>query len=325
MGLLERVYAAAKRKKATIILAEAEDPRVLEAAKKIERLKFCELILLGDEKRIASLLKRRKMKLKAEVLNYELYEKSERLAKELALLRRKKGMTLPEAERLLRQDSKYFAAMLVRKGVADAYVSGNQCATSETIRPALQIIGARNGFASSYFLMRRKRQGKEEVLFFADCGFNIDPSAEELALIAEQTAESAQRYRVKPKVAFLSFSTKGSAFHERATKVLLSAKLAKRRMKGIPVDGELQFDAAYVPGVAKRKAPGSPVAGKANIFIFPDLDAGNIAYKIAERLGGYQAIGPLLQGFKKPVNDLSRGCQVQDIVDAVAITAMQVN
>jgi phosphate acetyltransferase len=321
MGCLEKVYALAKKKRATIILAEAEDVRVVEAAKKIEQQKLAELILIGDEKRIGAIAKRKRISLKARILSYETFEKSEKLATELAILRRKKGMTLPEAIQLLKNDSKFFAAMLVKKHHADGYVSGNICPTAGTIKPALQVLGTKEGFASSYFLLRRKAKGKEEVLFFADCGFNIAPSAEQLALIASQTAKSATTFGVKPRVAMLSFSTKGSASHESVAKMAAATKLAKRRLKGIPLDGELQFDAAFVPEVAKQKAPESPLKGKANIFIFPDLDSGNIAYKIAERLGGFQAIGPLLQGFKKPVNDLSRGCHVQDIVDAVAITA----
>lgn len=316
MGFLERVYAAAKRQKATIILAEAEDARVLDAAQIIERQGLANLILLGDEKRLRQMLRRKK--LKARILNYALYERSEQLAKRMVMLRMRHGLVLNEARQLLKSDTKYFAAMLVKTGVADGYVAGNRCPTASTIRPALQLIGAKSGFASSYFLMLGK-----QPLIFADCGLNITPSVEELAKIGVQSATSAQRFGIKPRVAFLSFSTHGSAKHPLVDKMCEAAKLAKKRLPGIPVDGELQFDAAYVPAVAKRKAPESPVKGKANVFIFPSLESGNIAYKLVERLAGYQAIGPLMQGLKKPVHDLSRGCSTQDIVDVVAITAAE--
>ncbi len=338
MPFLDRVYKVAKANRATIVLAEAEDPRILDAARSIERLGLAKLVLLGDERRLRRAAAARK--LKARIIDPTAYERRDTLARELVLRRMRHGVTLPVARRLL-DDTKVFAAMLVATGAANGYVAGNQCPTSDTIRPALQLIGATDGFASSYFVLRRAAPGKkagtvagkgvqrrgEEVLFFADCGFNIEPSQEELATIAIQTAKSALRFGIKPRVAFLSFSTHGSAAHERVTRVQQAVRLAQARFKRSPklrdvlVDGELQFDAAYVPAVARRKSPDSPLKGRANVFIFPDLDSGNIAYKLAERLGGFQAIGPLLQGLKKPVNDLSRGCAVQDVVDVVAFTA----
>lgn len=322
MGCMQRVYAAAKRKQATIVLAEAEDERVIKAAAAIEKQELVKLILLGDPKKVAALQKRLKVKLKAQTMCFATYPDAERLAKRMVALRRRKGLVLDEARHLLETSTTYFAAMLVAEGAADGYVSGNLCPTAETVRPALQLLGTESGYASSHFLMLRTRAGKEEALLYADCALNPDPRAEELSLIAAQTAKSAQLYGLKPKVAFLSFSTKGSALHDRVTKVQLAVKLAKQHLS-IPVDGELQFDAAYVADVAKRKASGSKVAGKANTFIFPSLEAGNIAYKITERLAGFQAVGPVLQGLKRPANDLSRGCSVQDIVDVVAITAAQ--
>ncbi len=317
MGFLDGVYAAAKRRQATIILAEAEDPRVLDAAAIIEKKCLARLILLGDEKKVRQALKRRKLKLKAGILSYANHPKAEHLAREMVMLRRHKGLILDEAKTALTKDTKTFAAMLVQQGYADGYVAGSLCPTADTIRPALQLIGAANGFASSYFVMLHRKQ----PLFFADCAFNVEPTAEQLARIAVDTAKSAEHYGVNPKVAFLSFSTRGSGRGASADKMRQALALAQKLAPSVPMDGELQFDAAFVPDVAKRKAKGSDVAGKANVFIFPDLDSGNIAYKIAERMGGCQAIGPVVQGLKKPVNDLSRGCSVKDIVDVVAITA----
>lgn len=318
MRFLERVYKLAQKKDATIILAEAEDVRILKAARVIEQKNLAKLILIGDKQKISRLLKRLKITLRAGIIDYASYEKADWLAKELALLRRKKGMTLPEAKRLLKKDTKYFAAMLVKTRMADGFVAGNQCPTRDTILPALEIIGSK-GFASSLFFMLFKGT----PLIFADCGFNIAPTAEQLADIGVSSAKSAARFDLKPKVAFLSFSTHGSASHPRVDVVRKAALLAKRRLRGIPVDGEMQFDAAFVPRVAKIKCPDSPLKGKANVFIFPDLESGNIAYKIGEYMGGEQAIGPIIQGLKKPVNDLSRGCNPEDIVDVVAITAAE--
>lgn len=319
MGVMDRLYSQAKRRQATIILPEPEDPRVLDAAAIIERKGYANLILIGEEKRVRQLLAKKRLKLKAQILDYATYPKAEHLAREMVMLRRHKGLVLDEARSLLSKDTKYFAAMLVHQGVADGYVSGSSSPSANTMRPALQIIKTHTGYASSHFLMIHK--GKP--LIFADCAFNISPTAEQLALIAEESVASAKLYGIQPRVAFLNFSTKGSSGHVTSVRRIEHAvALAKAKLK-CPVDGELQFDAAFVPEVAKLKAKGSNVAGKATIFIFPDLDSGNIGYKIAQRMGCCQAIGPILQGLKKPANDLSRGCSVQDIVDVVAVTACQ--
>jgi len=320
MGFMERVYREAKRRDATIILAEAEDPRILKAAAIIEKQRLAKLILLGDEKKIRRLLARLRLRLKAQLLSFENYPRAEQLSREMVLLRRHKGLVLDEARTILSGDTKYFAAMLVKMGVAQGYVSGNRCPTAETIRPALQLLQAHTGFASSYFVMLHK--GK--AFLFADCALNVEPTAEQLAEIGVQTAQSAKLYGIQPRVAFLSFSTRGSAQHERVEKVKQAVQLAKERLRGVPVDGELQFDAAFDPGVGRIKAKGSPVAGKATVFVFPGLESGNIGYKICQRMAGATAIGPIVQGLKAPANDLSRGCSVQDIIDVVAITAMQV-
>ncbi len=309
-----RLHDAARKARATIILAEPEDDRVLEAAGLIERRRLAKLLLLGDE-RVSSRARRRG--LKAAVLNPATHPRRERYAKELVLLRRHRGLILEGARELLNQKA-YFSAMLVRHGEADGFIAGSLTPSALTLRAALHVIGTREGFASSYFIILHEGR----PYFFADCAFNIEPTPEQLALIARQTARSAREYGLSPRVAFLSFSTHGSARHERVERVRIAVRIARRRLRA-PLDGELQFDAAFDPGVARRKAPGSSVAGRANVFIFPDLDSANIAYKIAERMGGAEAIGPVIQGLRRPANDLSRGCTVREIVDLVAITAFQ--
>ena len=217
-------------------------------------------------------------------------------------------------------DTCWLAAALVSLGEADGYVGGNVSTTSDVIRPALKLIGT-TGYASSYFLM--KKDGV--TIVFADAAFNIDPSSEQLAQIAIDTAASAKHHGLEPRVAFLSFSSKGSASHPRVEKVRRAFEIAKEKAPDVVFDGELQFDAAFVPEVAALKVPDSPLKGGANVFIFPDLDSANISYKIMERLAGFKATGPIFQGFKKPVADLSRGCSVQDIVDVVNVLIKQID
>lgn len=251
------------------------------------------------------------VKAKAANATIILADKDER-AEQAAKIIEEQGL----AKIIILEDGPQKAAEMVAAGEADGYVAGNISATADVLRPAIKVIGT-TGFASSCMIMVKD----DTQLFFSDCAFNINPNAEQLAQIAIDTAATAQSYGVEPRVAFLSFSTKGSAKSPEVEKVQEAVKIAKE--KGLDCDGELQFDTAFVPDVAKKKAPDSPLKGNANVFIFPDLNSGNIGYKIAQRLGGFQAIGGVLQGFKKPVNDLSRGCSVQDIVDIVAITAMQ--
>ncbi len=301
--VLERLYEQARAAQARIVLPEGEDERVVAAEARItaEGLAEARVLVPGAFETLTS------------------EEQQELIATLMSSKLAKDGFAEAQARELLSRDTKYLAAALVKAGKADGYVAGSVCTTPETIRPALKVIGTHDGFASSFFLMIHG----ETPLFFADSGFNIEPDAAQLARIAIDTARSAQLLGEEPRIAFLSFSTKGSASHPRAEKMIEALRLAREIAPELPMDGELQFDAAFVPEVAAKKAPGSPVAGQANIFVFPDLDSGNIAYKIAERIGGCRAIGPLMQGFAKPVNDLSRGCSIQDIVDAVAFTALQ--
>lgn len=302
--VLRHVYEKAAVAHATIILPEGEDPRIIEAARIAEREKAAEKIIVLTSDSFDS---------------YAEEQISPLVQVVLEARGEKDGLADDSARELLRTNTKYLAAALVKAGMADGYVAGSICETRETIHPALKLIGTREGYASSFFLMIHEGR----ALFFADCGFNIDPTAEQLARIAIDTAHNAEALGVKPIIAFLSFSTKGSATHESVDKMVEAGRIAKERAPHLVADSELQFDAAFVADIGVRKAPGSPVAGRANVFIFPDLNSGNIAYKIAERMGGARAIGPLMQGLNKPVNDLSRGCSVRDIVDAIAFTSMQ--
>ena len=243
----------------------------------------------------------------------------ERLIDAFFELRKHKGISREQAAQIATQPH-YYAALMVREGLADGMVSGLRSETKPFL-PAFQVIKMRKGVsrASSVFIMC----WPDKTYFYSDCSVNIDPDSQTLADIAVATADTVKAFNLQPKIAFLSFSTRGSAEHARVDKVLKALELAKAAEPDLVMDGEMQFDAAILPNVAERKCPGSPVAGQANVFIFPDLDAGNIAYKVTERLGGAAAIGPILQGLNKPVNDVSRGCSVQDFVDVSVITGMQ--
>jgi phosphate acetyltransferase len=301
--ILDTIYERAREAHARIILAESEDERVTEAAERIRQEGLADLTLLDRH-------------------SYEQLPDNEKdeLAELVKEARAKDGLTLEAARELLASDTKYLAAALVKAGKADGYVAGNLGATSDTIRPALKLLREPGEFASSFFIMLFRNQ----PLFFADCGFNRDPNAEQLAEIAVDTARNAQTLGIEPRIAFLSFSTAGSADHPHVDKVRSAIAQARALAPDLTIgEHEMQFDAAFIPEIGARKVPGSDVAGSANVLIFPDLNSGNIAYKIAERMGGAQAIGPIFQGFNAPVNDLSRGCSVKDIVDVVAVTAMQ--
>ena len=317
---LQRMKDAAKADKRTIVLPEGEDPRTIEAAKKIVAEGLANLVILGDPAKIDVE--------GATVIDPKTAEKHDEYAAKFAELRAKKGVTLPEAMEQM-NDATYFGTMMVKMGDADGLVSGACHSTANTLRPALQILKTAPGtkLVSAFFIMctNTPEYGDDGTLLFADCGLNINPNAEELSEIALASAESWKAFMPgrEPKVAMLSFSTMGSAKGDVPTKVQEATTLAHEKAPELAVDGDLQLDAALVPSVAELKAPGSTVAGHANVLVFPDFEAGNIGYKLVQRFAGAEAYGPVLQGIAKPVNDLSRGCSAEDIVGVVAITAVQ--
>lgn len=327
MSFIESIKERAKQNKKRIVLPETMDRRVLEAAEKIIREDIADIILIGKEEEIAENSKGLDIS-SAKIINPFTSDLTEELTLEFVEIRKNKGLTYDEAKKLLLEDYAYFACMLVKTGRADGVVSGACHSTANTLRPALQIIKTKPGtmLVSAFFLMVVPDcvYGNNGVFVFADSGLVQNPNSEELAAIAKSSAESFELLvGSEPSVAMLSHSTKGSASHPDVDKVVSAVKIAKERYPQYKIDGELQLDAAIVPEVAATKAPDSNVAGHANVLIFPDLDAGNIGYKLVQRLAKAEAYGPVTQGIAAPVNDLSRGCNVDDIVGVVAITAVQ--
>lgn len=329
-GILNDIVEKAKIKKAKIVLPESNDIRVIEAANIIQQENIAQVILIGDKEEIIRLCHARNIYSLDEniiIINPATYEKCNYYVNEFYNLRKEKGMTYEMAQKLM-LDNVYFGTMMVKLDEADGLVSGAVHSTSDTLRPALQIIKSRPGIktVSAFFLMETqyKEFGSDGVLLFADCGLNPFPNEEQLCEIALESAKSFRDLvEDEPRVAFLSYSTKGSAKSEAIDKTVKVVNMVKNMDVDFEVDGELQLDAAIIPEVARLKVPESKVAGKANILIFPDLQSGNIGYKLAQRFGNMLAIGPITQGLNKPINDLSRGCTPKDIVGAVAITALQ--
>lgn len=322
IGILEEAINAIKGKNLTIVLPEGKDERVLEAAIKHQEEGLLHPLVLGDQGEIQKTAdKLGKSISNIKILNPETFEKFDEMVDAFAEIRKGK-IDREEAEFILKRDLNYFGVMLVKLGYADGLVSGAIHTTADTIRPALQIIRTIPGRKRVSGVMVMLGQNGEQLVF-ADTAVNITLEADELAEVAVETAHTAKTFGLDPNVAMLSFSTHGSAHHDLATKVARATDLAKEYNPEIKIVGEIQFDAAIDPETAKNKAPESDVAGKCNVFIFPDLQAGNIGYKIAQRLGGYKALGPILQGLNAPVNDLSRGCSAQDVYEIAIITAMQ--
>lgn len=327
-NILDEIKLKAKALQKTVVLCEGEDKRVVKAAADATKEGVAKIVLLGNEAKIKA--DNPEIDLTGvKIVDPLTSEKLPAYNAKLCELRASKGMTSDQAAKLL-TDGTYFGAMMLKMGDVDGLVSGACHSTANTLRPGLQIIKTAPGVSSvsSFNLMICPPQGNpycpDGMIFFADCGLNPTYTSEGLAECAIATANSAKAITgIEPKVAMLSFSSKGSAKHDNVTMVAEAVKIAKEKAPDLKLDGELQFDAAIVPSVAALKAPESDVAGKANVFIFPDLQAGNIGYKIAERLGGFMAVGPICQGFAKPLNDLSRGCKSEDIVAAIAITALQ--
>ena len=327
---MEGIVARAKADKQRIVLPEATEERTLRAADMALRDSLADIILIGDPARIHSMAKEMGLENvdKATIIDPLNFSKSEEYAALLAELRKKKGMTIEQARELVKNPL-YLGCMIIKTGDADGQISGALSTTGDTLRPALQIIKCAPGITcvsgGMILITDEKQYGEDGMLVVGDVAVTPVPDAEQLAQIAICTAETAKAVAGfdVPRVAMLSFSTKGSAAHEVVDKVVEATRIVKEQHPELQVDGELQADAALVPSVGQRKAPGSDVAGKANVLIFPNLEVGNISYKLVQRLGNAIAIGPILQGIARPVNDLSRGCSVDDIYYMIAITSCQ--
>lgn len=322
MGLFEELAGKIKGLNKKIVFPEGNDIRIQKAVVRLKQDELIKPIILGDLSEIKKIADENNLDLNGvEIIDPVKYDKDKLNDMVEKLVERRNGKTDFETAKKWLKDVNYFGTMMVYMDLADGMVSGATHPTGDTVRPALQIVKTKPGSSriSGAFIMQKENQR----YVFSDAAINIDIDAKTMAEIAIQSANTAKVFGIDPKVAMLSFSTKGSAKSEQVTKVIEATKLAKEMNKDLNIDGELQFDAAFVPSVAASKAPNSTVAGYANVFIFPDLQSGNIGYKIAQRLGGFEAIGPILQGLAKPISDLSRGCNEDDVYKVTLITAAQ--
>ncbi|MDO4670518.1 MAG: phosphate acetyltransferase [Aerococcus sp.] len=321
MGLFDELKEAIAGKDVRIVFPEGDDIRVLGGAVRLHQEQLLHPIVLGNPAEVEQLAKDNGLSVEGmEIIDPNDYAEYDQMVADF--VERRKGKATEEKAREQLRDVNYFGTMLVYQGKADGLVSGAAHATGDTVRPALQIIKTKPGvkLTSGAFIMMRD----DERYLFADCAINIDPNEEQLAEIGLQAGETAKMFNIEPDIAFLSFSTKGSASHPNQEKVAKATELAKAQAPAdFNIDGEMQFDAAYVPSVGKTKAPGSTVAGHAKVFVFPEIQSGNIGYKIAQRFGGFEAIGPILQGMAKPISDLSRGCNEEDVYKIAILTAKQ--
>lgn len=326
MNFLEKISERAKKDIKTIVLPESSDLRTIQAAAIVQERGLADIVLVGKVEAVKKLAGNLDIS-KAKIVDPETSDKLEEFAQTFYEMRKSKGMTLEKAREVVK-DELYWGVMMVKMGMADGMVSGAIHSTADTLRPALQILKTAPGtkLVSSFFVMVVPdcEYGSDGVFVYSDCGLVENPNEEELSEIAIASAKSFRALvQDEPKVAMLSYSTYGSAKSELTEKVIKATRLAKEKAPELMLDGELQADAALVPSVGKSKSPGSPVAGQANVLVFPDLNCGNIAYKLTQRLAKAEAYGPVTQGIAKPVNDLSRGCSAEDIVGVVAITAVQ--
>lgn len=307
-----------------IVFTEGEDPRILEASSRLLASNFLSPILVGNEEKVLAAAEKSGYNIRgAEIIDPENFDRIDEMVALFCELRKSKGVSEEQARKVLK-GANYFGTMLVKMGVADALLGGATYSTADTVRPALQLIKTKPGnkiVSSCFILVRPSATGENEVLAMGDCAINIMPTEDDLVEICGETAECAKIFGIDPKVAFLSYSTLGSGKGEDVDKMRNAATKAKAAYPGLPIEGELQFDAAVAPRVARTKCPNSEVAGHANTFIFPDINAGNIGYKIAQRLGNFEAYGPILLGLNAPINDLSRGCNAIEVYSMAIITA----
>ena len=319
--LLNQIIDKARSKKKTIVLPESHDERVLKAAEILSKKNIVSVITIGNEEKVRSDAAKLKLDLSGvRIIDPEKSDKHSDFSNIYFNLRKKKGITIEEAREVMKRDL-FFGAMMVKEGMVDGSVAGSTASTADVLRAGIQCIGMSEGISivSSFFLM----VFPEKTYSFADCAVVPDPEAAQLADIAISTADNHKKLTGdEPYIAMLSFSTKGSAKHEKIDKVIEATEIIKKKRPDLKIDGELQFDAAVIDNVGRKKAPGSEVAGRANVLVFPDLNAGNIGYKIAQRWGKAEAVGPMVQGLKKPFFDLSRGCSVDDIVNTASIAAL---